>query len=75
MTKEALIQKTIKKLSQLPKERINEVLDFADFIAKKYEEEILQKGITTLATKSKTYEFLKDEEDLYSVNDLKAIYK
>jgi hypothetical protein len=75
MTKEALIQKTVKRLSTLPNEKIHEVLDFADFIAKKYEEDVIQKGITALATHSKTYEFLYDEEDMYTVNDLKSIYK
>ena len=75
MTKEALIQKTLKRLSDLPKDKVNEVLDFADFIAKKYEEDILQKGIVALATDSKSYEFLDNEEDLYTVNDLKVIYK
>lgn len=75
MTKEALIQKTIKRLSHLPSDKINEVLDYADFIAKKYEDETLQKGLTTLMVSSKSYEFLKNEEDLYCVNDLKAIYK
>lgn len=75
MPKEILIQKTIKRLSHLPSDKINEVLDYVDFIAKKYEDEILQKGITTLVASSNTYKFLKDEEDLYSVNDLKAIYK
>ncbi|TXD69704.1 hypothetical protein ESV24_07070 [Aequorivita lipolytica] len=75
MTKEALIQKTIKRLSHLPTEKITEVLDFADCIAKKYEDDILQKGIATLTANSKTYGFLDDEEDLYTLNDLKAVYK
>ncbi|MCG2418295.1 hypothetical protein K8089_04615 [Aequorivita sp. F47161] len=56
-------------------EQISEVLLFADFVAKKYEEDILQKGIASLASNSKTYSFLKDEEDLYTVHDLKAVYK
>lgn len=75
MTKEALIQKTLKRLSDLPKEKVSEVLDFADFIAKKYEEDILQKGVVALATNSQAYKFLDNEEDLYTVNDLKVIYK
>ncbi len=75
MTKEALIQKTLKRLSDLPKDKVNEVLDFADFIAKRYEENILQKGIISLVTDSKSYGFLNNEEDLYTVNDLKEIYK
>lgn len=75
MTKEALIQKTLGTLSQLPKEQVAEVADFADFILKKYENLSLTKGIEKLASKSKAYDFLKEEEDLYTVKDLKEKYK
>ncbi|MBM3435638.1 MAG: hypothetical protein FJY07_05405 [Bacteroidetes bacterium] len=75
MPKEALIHKTLKTLSRLPQERVREVSDFADFILKKYEEDIIQRGIEKLVSKSGTYNFLKDEEDLYSVEDLKEKYE
>ena len=75
MTKETLIKKTIKILSQLPQDKVNEVNDFASFILKKYEEESLQKGIEQIVSKSKVYDFLNEEEDLYSVEDLKEKYK
>jgi Protein of unknown function (DUF2281). len=45
MTKEAIIQKIIEILEKLPSEKINEVSDFADFILKKYEEQLIQKGM------------------------------
>ena len=75
MTKEALIKKTLRSISKLPKEIIMEVSGFADFILKKYDEEILQQGIEELVSSSNYMEWLKNEEDLYSVNDLKVRYK
>jgi hypothetical protein len=71
MPKQTLINKTLKTLSRLPQEKVREVSDFADFILKKYEEELIQRGIEKLVSKSRTYNFLKDEEDLYSVEDVK----
>lgn len=74
MTREALINRTLKTLSKLPQDKVREVSDFADYIFKKYDEDILRKGIEMLVSNSKTYNFLKDEEDLYSVEDLKEKY-
>ena len=64
----------MKTLSKLPQDKVREVSDFADYIFKKYDEDILRKGIEMLVSNSKTYNFLKDEEDLYSVEDLKEKY-
>jgi hypothetical protein len=75
MSRETLIKKTFNTLSKLPPDKVKEVSDFADYILKKYDEEILQKGIEKLVSNSKTYDFLKDEEELYSFEDLKEIYK
>ena len=66
MTKE-----TLKTLSKLPDMKVKEVSDFAFFLLKKCDEEILQSGIENLVSKSQTFSFLKDEEDLYTVEDLK----
>ncbi len=62
-------------LSKLPQYKATEVADFAVYILKKYDESLLQTGIEKLISDSKTYEFLKDEEDLYIVEDLKVKYK
>ena len=75
MTREALIQKTISALAKLPQDKASEIADFADYILKKYDEEILQKGIEKLAGSAKAYDFLKTEETIYSVADLKEKYK
>ena len=75
MTKEMLINRTLETLQKLPEDRINEVAEFAEFILKKYDEQILQKGIEKLVGNSKSFAFLQDEEDLYTMNDLKERYQ
>ena len=67
MTKETLIQRTLNALSKLPMEKANEVADFAEYILKKYDEEVIQKGIEKLVENSQAYDFLKDDENLYEV--------
>lgn len=75
MDKETLIKRSLNSLRNLPKKRINEVMDFIDFISEKYKDEILlQKGIQNIVEKSDSFSFLKDEEDLYSISDLKEKY-
>lgn len=70
MKREALINRIVKTLSKLPNEKVKEVSDFTEYIFKKYDEEIMQKGIEKLVSNSNTFQFLKDEEDLYSVKDI-----
>jgi len=51
-----------------------EVNDFADFLLSKIDDKITLEGIQKLTSDSKAFDFLKDEENLYSVNDLKEKY-
>ncbi|MCO6475029.1 MAG: DUF2281 domain-containing protein [Phaeodactylibacter sp.] len=74
MTKRGLINRTVETLEKLPEDKIHEIADFADFILKKYEDQILQRGIETLVSKSDSFAFLHDEEDLYDEGDLKEKY-
>ena len=74
MTRQFLIDKTIKTLTKLPKEKILEVYSYIDYILKKYDEEVLQRGIEKMVSDSTTFHFLNEEEDLYSVDDLKKKY-
>jgi hypothetical protein len=74
MTREAIIQKTIKTLNMLPAEKAGEVADFADYVLKKHEELTLQNGIEKLVEKSEAFQFLNDEEDLYTAEDIKEKY-
>ncbi|WP_020401700.1 hypothetical protein [Gracilimonas tropica] len=75
MTKKELIHKTIDTLSKLPQNKIQEVDDFASFILKKHEEETLRRGIQKLSESSGSFDFLEEEEVLYSVEDLKEKYQ
>jgi len=75
MTKELLIDRTISYLKVLPDNKVEEVADFAEYLYQKYEDYILNKGIQALVTQSRSFDFLKDEEDLYTLEDLKERYK
>lgn len=74
MSKEAIIEKTIKAINLLPEEKAEEISNFADFISKRYEETLFTKAIHTYAEKDNAFEFLQSEDDLYSVQDLKEVY-
>ncbi|MEI8204791.1 MAG: hypothetical protein WCH34_17360 [Bacteroidota bacterium] len=75
MTRELIIERTLTALTQLPQEKAVEIADFADFILKKYNEVMLQKGIEKLVSDSKSFDFLNNEEELYHLSDLKERYK
>ena len=74
MSKKELIEKTIAALQQLPADKVAEVSDFADFILQRNEDKQITGGIAQLSTQSKSYDFLNEEEDLYTLNDVKAPY-
>ena len=75
MTRETLIKKTIDNLSKLPDQKLKEVSDFAEFLINRIENQFMIEGIEKLVSTSKTYKFLEEEEELYSVEDLKVKYK
>ncbi len=75
MNRETLIDNIINKIRQLPDMKIKEVNDFADFLLSKIDDRIIQEGIQKMVSDSKSFNYLKDEEDLYSVDDLKERYK
>ncbi len=74
MTRQAIIERTVKAINQLPEEKAEEISDFADFVIKKYEEQALTKDIQQLISDNKAFDFLNKEKDLYSVSDLKERY-
>ncbi|HBX49800.1 MAG: hypothetical protein A2275_04465 [Bacteroidetes bacterium RIFOXYA12_FULL_35_11] len=74
MTRDILMKKTIEKIQKLPESKLKEVSDFADFLLNKINNQILTDGIMQLTAKSKSFDFLNNEEDLYTKNDLKEIY-
>lgn len=74
MTKQTIIERTTHAINQLPLNKAEEIADFVDFIIKRYEEQQLTQGIQQLAAEGQTFDFLNEEEDLYSVSDLKEVY-
>ena len=75
MNRETLIKNTVNKINKLPDSEIIEVSYFTDFLICKIEDQILTKGIEGVISKSKSFDFLNEEEDLYTVKDLKERYK
>ena len=75
MNREILIKDTLNKIYQLPDFKIQEINDFADFLLNRIDDKIFIEGIQKLTSNSKSFEYLKNEEDLYSVNDIKEKYK
>lgn len=75
MTRQVLIQQTIDNLSKLPDQKLKEVADFAEFLLRKLEDRLLTQGIQKLVSHSKSFQFLEEEEDLYTEADLKEKYK
>ena len=74
MTKQIIIERTVKAINLLPEDKAEEISDFADFIIKRYEEHQLIKGIQKITAESRIFSFLENEEDLYTLADLKEVY-
>ena len=74
MSKQEMIDKTIAALQKLPADKVAEVSDFTDFILQRNIDKQIVEGIQQLSSQTKSYQFLEEEEDLYTVNDVKAPY-
>ena len=71
MTREIIIEKTIKVINQLPENKAEEISNFADYLFREFEDEDLKNGITKIISSNESFNFLKEEEDIYSISDLK----
>ena len=65
MRKKAIIQHTLNIINKLPDEKAEEISEFADFVMKRYEENLLNNGIQQIKSESKSFDFLDNEEHLY----------
>ncbi|REA58888.1 hypothetical protein DSL64_19665 [Dyadobacter luteus] len=74
MNKQAIIERTIKAIQGLPVEKAEEISDFADFLIKRHEEQSLIQGIQKLTSAAASFQFLHEEEEVYSSDDLKEVY-
>ena len=70
MNRQILIEKTIRNISLLPDWRLKEVSDYVDFLSKISDDKILVEGIRKIVSKTKSFHFLEEEEELYNDSDL-----
>jgi hypothetical protein len=74
MEKDVLIQKIMINIRRLPSSKIQKVNDFAEFLLYKIDDQMITEGIQKISSESKSFEFLNEEPDIYTVNDLKEKY-
>ena len=71
MEREMLVQKTVRKIEQMPATQIQKVNDFVEFVIRRTNDAMITEGLQQLSLCGQTYDFLYDEPDIYSVDDLK----
>jgi hypothetical protein len=64
----------MKSIEKLPTDKVIEISDFVDLILSRYEEQQLTMDIQKLASESQVFIFLREEEEIYTKNDLKKVY-
>lgn len=74
MKRKVIIERTIKAINRLPEDKAKEISDFADFMIKRYDEQLLSESIQQLTSKSQAFQFLESEEDLYTLSNLEEVY-
>jgi len=74
VTKEAIIERTVKAINVLPIEKAIEISDFANFLSERYEEIKLIENIQSISSKGGSFDFLGEEEELYTLKDLKEVF-
>jgi len=71
MDKQRILTDTIEKLRQLDEVDLQEANDFVEFLLTKVSDRELTRQIQKQAETGTSFNFLKDEEELYSIDDLK----
>ena len=71
MQRQQVLEKTIEYMKNLPENKAVEALDYIEYLYNKSEDAILTEGITRLASASKSFDFLNDEENIYTLDDIK----
>ena len=75
MNRQIILNKTFETIAKLPNEKLSQVEHYAAFLLKMQEENNLTNGILAMAQKSNVFDFLNQEEDLYTLEDLKIKFK
>lgn len=71
MERQQVIDKTIQYLKILPENKVKEALDYIEYLYNKNEDSILTEGMMRLSAESGSFDFLEDEEELYTYDDIK----
>lgn len=71
MNRQVLMDKIMQKISLLPDKKIKEVSEFTDFLLSRMDEKNIETEIRKMISDSKSFDFLPDEDSLYSAEDLK----
>jgi hypothetical protein len=71
MNRQVLIDKTMQKISLLSDKKIKEVSDFTDYLLSRMDEKNIETEIRKMISESKSFDFLADEDSLYSAEDLR----
>lgn len=71
MDKSILVNITISNIKKLPVSKVKEVNDFVEILLNRIEDQVITEGIQEIASTSKSFDFLNNEPDLYTVSDFK----
>jgi hypothetical protein len=71
MEREILMEKMIGQIERLSIARILQINDFIEFIARQSEDAMITEGLQELSSYGNVYDFLDNEPEIYSVDDLK----
>ena len=75
MTKQQIISETLGILEKLPQDKAEEVRNILIKYYEDKDEEIFVKGFRKLTNESASFDFLKNEPELYTEDDLIKRYK
>lgn len=74
MSRTKIINHTIETLQKLSKDKAIEVAEFAEFLLKKQEDQLLHSGLNTLEAPAENYALQYHEEDSYTLENLKESF-
>ena len=70
MDRGILLNRTTSNITLLPDWRLKEVSDYIDFLLNSYGDKEITDGIMKLASESKSFDFLVNEEEIYDESDI-----
>lgn len=74
MTKQMIIERILNSINKMPNEKAEEIADYAEVVLRRFKKQEFPKDIEQKVSKSETFGFLKDEDDIYTISDLKELY-